>query len=217
MEITRKGKASKLLTPEMVAELKSHGVADWFIESCKKIKYMFPKAHAAAYVIAAIRLGWFKIYEPLAYYSTYFTVRGSDFDSVDLALSRKEEVRKKIEFLISKNSERSFKENEILETLLIANEALCRGLDFLPVDLYRSHAFKYRIENGKIRLPFNSIKGLGKTAAFNLQRSAKESEFISVEDLVRRTGISKTVVESLDSIGALNKLPRTSQMSLFQI
>lgn len=214
MEIVRKGKASKLLTAEMVDELKSKGVADWFIESCMKIKYMFPKAHAAAYVIAAIRLCWFKLYEPLAYYSAYFTVRGSDFD-LESVMAGKETVRKKIEGLIAKNNERSFKESEILETLLIANEAMSRGVEFLPVDLHSSDAFEYRVDSGKIRLPFSSIKGLGRTAATNLQKAASEGEFISVEDLISKTGISKTVVEVLGAIGALKQLPQTSQMSLF--
>lgn len=216
MEITRKGKARKLLTSDMVDELKKHGVSDWFIESCMKIKYMFPKAHAAAYVIAAIRLGWFKIYEPIAYYSVYFTVRGSDFDAV-VVNSGKSEIRKKIEDLIAKNNDRSVKENEVLETLLVFNEAVSRGVVFLPVDLYKSHAFEYRVESGKIRLPFNSVKGLGVTAARSLQNAASKGEFISVEDLVFKTGISKTVVENLNLMGTLKKLPQTSQMSLFQI
>ena len=214
MEIVRKGKATKLLTSDMINELKSKGVADWFIESCLKIKYMFPKAHAAAYVIAAIRLCWFKIYEPLAYYSAYFTVRGSDFD-LESVISGKAAVRKKIEALIAKNNERSFKESEILETLLVVNEAMSRGVEFLPINLYRSDAFEYRLEEGKIRLPFSSIKGLGRTAATNLQKAASEGEFISIEDLISKTGISKTVVEVLSSIGALKQLPQTSQMSLF--
>ncbi len=214
MEIVRKGKASELLTDEHLNELKKHNIADWFIESCMKIKYMFPKAHAAAYVIAAIRLGWFKIYEPLAYYCTYFTVRGGDFDSVTV-VQGKAKVRQKIENLIAKNNERSFKENEILEILLVANEYLSRKFEFLPVDLYKSNASKYVIENGKIRLPFCSIKGLGQTAANSLQEAAKKNKFLSVEDLTYKTGISKTVIESLNNMGALSDLPKTSQISLF--
>lgn len=216
MELTRKGKASSILTPELIDELKSFGVESWFIESCLKIKYMFPKAHAAAYVIAAIRLGWFKLYKPIAFYSAFFTVRGGDVDAIAL-IKGKAEVRKKIDGLILKSKERSFKENEILETMLIANEALCRGIEFLPVDLYRSKAFDYLIENGKIRLPFCSMKGIGQAAAKNLEDSAKDGQFISVEDLIKKTGISKTVVECLEEVGALKNLPKSSQMSLFQI
>lgn len=216
MEMTRKGKANSILTDELIKKLKSYGVEDWFIESCLKIKYMFPKAHAAAYVIAAIRLGWFKLYKPLDYYSAFFSVRGGDVDVLSL-MKGKFEVRKKIEGLITKSKERSFKENEILETMLIANEALSRGIEFLPVDLYQSHAFDYLIENDRIRLPFCTIKGIGQTAAQSLASAAKVGEFISVEDLIKRAGISKTVVECLNEIGALDKLPQTSQMSLFQI
>ncbi len=213
MEIVRKGQAKTKLTEEIIKELKEHGVADWFIESCMKIKYMFPKAHAAAYVIAAIRIGWFKVYEPLAYYATYFTVRGQDIDS-NIVIKGKEKVRKKIEELMAKGNEKTVKENDVLETLLVANEMMCRGFSFLPVNLYSSRAFEYVIEDGKIRLAFNSLKGLGEIAAKKLEKSALEGEYISVEDLIKRTGISKVVVECLKEMGALKDMPETSQMSL---
>lgn len=213
MEIVRKGKAKTSLKKEDIDEMKKHGVPDWFIESCMKIKYMFPKAHAAAYVIAAIRLGYFKIYKPLAYYAAYFTVRGQDIDS-SVVVEGEVEVKKKIDELILKGSEKTQKENDILETLLVANEMICRGFEFLPVDLYLSRAFRYTIEGNKIRLPFSSLKGIGETAAKKLEYSASKGEYISVEDLVEKTGISKVVVQSLKNMGSLKNIPETSQMSL---
>ncbi|MCL2034631.1 MAG: PolC-type DNA polymerase III [Oscillospiraceae bacterium] len=214
MEITRRGQAAKLLTSEHKDAMRACSVPEWYIESCMKIKYMFPKAHAAAYVMAAVRLAWFKLYHPIPFYAALFTVRGGDFDAVT-ALRGKSAVREKIQSLMQKGNERTAKETATLDALQITVEMLARGLELLNVDLYKSDAVKYLVEDGKIRLPFCCIRGLGETAAKSLQKAASDSAFISRDDILVRTSVSKTVVESLYEIGALNGLPESSQTSLF--
>ncbi len=214
MEITRKGQAPKKFTPELIQMLKDHGVEDWYIESCLKIKYMFPKAHAAAYVIAAMKLGWFKLYKPLEFYSTYLTVRGGDFD-VELAVQGIDAVRAKINELRGKGNERTKKETDLMDILMIVNEMMSRGYFFLPVDLRKSHAYKYLLEDGKIRIPFAAISGVGEAAANAIYETAQRGDFLSVEEFQTQSGASKTIIEMLDSLGALGDLPKSTQMSFF--
>jgi DNA polymerase-3 subunit alpha (Gram-positive type) len=213
MEITRRGRAETGLTGEHMAALREHGVPDWYVQSCKKIKYMFPKAHAAAYVTAAIRLAWFKLYHPAEFYAALFTVRGEDFDAAS-AMGGLAAVKEKAKNLAQK-AERTQKEEDTLETLAVIREMLARGVGLLRVDLYRSDAVRYKMENGKLRLPFNCIKGLGETAAKSLQKEAKKQKFISRDDILERTQVSKTVLEALVEAGALENLPVSSQVSLF--
>lgn len=217
MEIVRKGKATKQLTEEHFAAMKEHGVPQWYVDSCMKIKYMFPKAHAAAYCTAALRVAWYKVHRPAEYYAAYFTGRGEDFDAEPVQAG-KEAVKRLMDSIRAKDKkEATAKELSQAETLHIIYEAMQRGIEFLPVDLYRSHSYKFLMEDGKIRLPFSSVKGLGGAAAQSLMEARTDGEFISCDDLQNRSGISKSVVESLSMLGALGSLPATSQMTLFEM
>lgn len=217
MEIVRKGKATKLLTEEHIAAMKEHNVPQWYIDSCFKIKYMFPKAHAAAYMIAALRLGWYKVHRPLEFYAAYFTVRSDDFDGVS-AIGGKDAVSCKMRELDTKikNREASAKEEGEFGTLQIINEMLARKIELLPVDLYRSDATKFLVEDGKIRLPFSSLGGVGGAAAISLMEARKTGgEYISIDDLQSRAKVSSAVIETLRSVGALSGMPESSQTTLF--
>ncbi len=217
MEIVRKGKAGKLLTEEHIAAMKEHDVPQWYIDSCFKIKYMFPKAHAAAYMIAALRLGWYKVHKPIEFYAAYFTVRSTDFDGVTASGGR-EAVLRKMRDLDQKikNRESSAKEESEFDTLQIINEMMARKIELLPVDLYKSSSTQFLVEDGKIRLPFSSLGGVGGAAAASLEE-ARESggEYISIDDLQSRAKISSAVVDVLRSVGSLAGLPESSQTTLF--
>ncbi|MBR1779677.1 MAG: PolC-type DNA polymerase III [Clostridia bacterium] len=214
MEIVRKGKAKKLLTQEHLDEMKKHGVPQWYIESCMKIKYMFPKAHAAAYMISTLRLGWYKVYRPIEYYAAYFTVRGEDLDGM-LIMQGREAVKRKMREIESRGKEASAKETASYATLQIVNEMMARKIEVLPIDIYKSDAYKFVVEDGKIRLPFSSLAGIGENAAKILQDARKGGKYISVDDLQTRAMASKTILEALDEVGALRDLPRSSQISFF--
>ncbi len=216
MEIVRKGNATKLLTEAHIKAMKEHNVPDWYIESCMKIKYMFPKAHAAAYVSAAMRLAWYKVYKPTEYYATYMTVRGEDLDTVAIMEGRGA-VKQLMNSIISKGHDATAKEENMYVAMQVVNEMMARGVEFLPIDLYKSHATIYKLEDGKIRLPFMSMSGTGESAAVALMKARDdgEGEYMSRDDLQQRAGISKSVMETLDACGALEGLPQSTQMSFF--
>lgn len=211
MEDVRKGRGLK---PEYEEEMKAHSVPGWYIESCKKIKYMFPKAHAAAYVLTAMRIGWFKVYHPLAFYATYFTVRADEFDAATMANGR-EGVLRRIEELERMGNNLTAKEKNVLTILEVTNEMYSRGIEFLNVDLYESDPTKFIIHGNGLRPPLNSLQGLGTNAAGAIAEARKQGEFVSIEDLKIRARVSKTVIEILQQSGCLKGIPESSQMSLF--
>ncbi len=213
-EIVRKGKATKDLTDEHMKAMKEHGVPQWYIDSCMKIKYMFPKAHAAAYMISALRLGWYKVYYPAAYYASYFTVRGEDMDA-EVVMNGHDAVIAKMKEIEMKGKEASAKDNSKYTTLQIVNEMMCRNIEFAPIDFYKSKANEYVLEGNKIRLPFSSVSGIGGNAAIALEEAAKKGGYISQEDIQNESGISKTVLETMRSLGVFDFLPKTNQISFF--
>ena len=215
MEFTRKGKAMQKLPP-YEENMKKVGVEQWYINSCYKIKYMFPKAHAAAYVIAALRIAWYKIYYPLQFYSAFFTVRGDAIDAV-AAVGGKAAVKKKMNEIKLKGNDASQKEKDQYVVLQIVIEMLARGFEFLPVDLYKSDWRIYKIEDGKIRLPFAAIDGIGETAASSIADAVERNPegFIASDDLANEPGVGKSVVDALRNAGALGDLPESKQISLF--
>ena len=211
MESVRKGKG---LTPEFEAEMKKQGVANWYIESCKKIKYMFPKAHAAAYVLMAVRIAYFKVHYPILYYAAYLTVRASDFDLISM-VNGSQTIRAKLDEINAKGLEASPKEKNLLTVLEIALEMSERGIKLQKVDLYKSHANEFIIEGNTLIPPFNSIPGLGTNVAFQIAKARIDGEFLSKEDLQQRGKVSKTIIEYMDTMGCLEGLPDANQLSLF--
>ncbi|WP_338754061.1 PolC-type DNA polymerase III [Bacillus sp. FJAT-52991] len=211
MESVRKGKG---LTEEMEEEMRNKKVPEWYIDSCKKIKYMFPKAHAAAYVLMAVRIAYFKVHLPLLYYAAYFTVRAEDFD-IEAMVRGSAAITSKLEEINAKGLDASPKEKNLLTVLELALEMSERGFSFQKVDLYRSSADQFVIDGQSLIPPFNAIPGLGTNAAYNIVKAREEGEFLSKEDLQQRGKVSKTIIEYLDNHGCLASLPDQNQLSLF--
>ena len=216
MELTRKGKVAKNGFPEGAEEaMREHDVPEWYMDSCRKIKYMFPKAHAVAYLIAAIRLMWFKVYHPQAFYAVWFTVRGDDIDyeaavgGKDVAMRHLKEINARL------REERKAKDEDIQVSLQLVNEMLQRGYEFLPICLGKSCATKYVLEDDKVRLPYASLKGVGESAAIALEKAAEQGGYLSVEELQNMSGVSSAVMETLRQAGALGDLPDSNQLSFF--
>lgn len=216
METVRKGKALKdpAKWAEYVKMMKEHDVPDWYIKSCEKIKYMFPKAHAAAYVTNAFRIAWFKVHEPLAYYAAYFSIRAKAFDS-DVMCHGKEKVRNKMKEIELMGNAATQKDKDMYDDLEIVWEMYERGFEFLPIDLYKSDSKNFLIDDGKIRPPLNSIPGLGTVAADSIIEARKDGRFMSIDDLKIRSRAGKSVIEMLTNAGCLEGMSQSNQMSLF--
>lgn len=211
MESVRKGKGLK---PEWEQAMLEHDVPDWYIWSCKKIKYMFPKAHAAAYVMMALRIAYFKVYYPLAYYAAFFSIRATSFNYEIMCRGR--EVLEHY-FAEYKNRADSLtqKEKEMIKDMRIVQEMYARGYEFLPMDLFRAQAHRFQIIDGKLMPSVATIEGLGDKAADAVVDAAKDGPFLSKDDFRNRTKVSQTVIDLMAKLGILNDLPDSNQLSIF--
>lgn len=212
MESVRKGKGLK---PEFIEEMKKNDVPDWYIGSCQKIKYMFPKAHAVAYVMMSFRLAYYKVHYPEAFYATYFTMKAEDFDA-DLIVKGLDAIKNKMDEITSMGNDATAKEKNMFTVLEVAYEMYARGIKILPVDIYESDAKEFKVVGEKqILPPMIALQGVGENAAIHIQQERENGEFISKEDLQKRTKISKTVIETLTIHGALDNMSEKNQLSLF--
>lgn len=213
MESVRKGKG---LSEEQEALMREHDVPDWYIDSCKKIKYMFPKAHAAAYVTMAFRIAWFKVHIPKAYYAAFFSIRADDFDS-DFMLRGKDVVKSKMKEIDNLGNSAGNKEKNMYPILEIVLEMYERNIEFLPVDIYKSDATKFLVEKDGIRPPLSSLTGFGEVDANKLVEARKEEKFTSIEQMAGKARIGKVAVETLQKAGCLNGMPRSEQLDMFDL
>jgi DNA polymerase-3 subunit alpha (Gram-positive type) len=215
METVRKGKALKdPKWPEYEELMREFDVPEWYINSCKKIKYMFPKAHAAAYVMMAFRIAWFKVHIPRAYYAAYFSIRAKAFDA-EFMIFGKEKVKEKMKEIASLGNDAAPKDKDMYDDLELVLEMYERGINFLPIDLYKSHATKFLLEGDSLRPPINSITGMGTVAAEGIYKAAQEEPFSSIEDLRKRAKIGNVAIESLKKFDCLKELPESDQISFF--
>lgn len=213
MEHVRKGRG---IPDDWQAAMRAEDVPEWYIESCLKIKYMFPKAHAAAYVLMALRVAYFKVHHPLFYYAAYFSIRASDFD-LEAMCQGKDVIKTRMKEITDKGMDASTKEKNMLTVLELANEMVERGFEFKMVDLDKSHATDFTIEDNALIAPFRAVPSLGGSVASAIVEARKDEPFLSKEDLSRRGKVSKTVMEYLETNQALKELPDENQLSLFDI
>lgn len=213
MENVRKGKGLK---EEQEAMMREYNVPEWYIDSCKKIKYMFPKAHAVAYVTMAFRIAWFKVYHPLAYYAAFYSIRADEFDS-EIMIYGKQRVKDKMKELESQGNNISQKDKSMYTILEIVLEMYERGFEFLPIDLYKSDSKKFKIEDGKIRPPLSSIPGLGEVAAISIRNGVEEEKgkFISIDEFQLKAKVGNSTIELLKKFGCLQGMSKSNQISLF--
>lgn len=211
MEQVRRGRG---LESEDERIMKEHGVPDWYREACKKISYMFPKAHAVAYAVMAFYIAYFKVHHKEHFYATYFTMKSDDCDA-DLLVQGEDALRQTWQAIQKKGNDASAKEKSVMTVVEVAIEAIARGIRFLPIDLYRSDARRVLVANEGLLLPLASMPGIGVSAAENIVVARQDGEFTSIEDIRRRSGVSKTVTEALTEHGCLSDLPETDQLSLF--
>jgi DNA polymerase-3 subunit alpha (Gram-positive type) len=211
-ESVRKGKG---LTDEWIEEMKKHDVPDWYIESCQKIEYMFPRAHAAAYVTSAVRTAYYKLYYPIEFYATYFTVRAAEDFDVETFCQGYDGILRKLEEIEQKGAAATAKEKAMISILEMGLEMTARGFSVKPIDLYRSDAVRFTIDGQALIPPFAAVPGIGASAAKNIAAAREAGEFLSVEDFQMRSKVSKTVVEILTGFGCFRGLPETNQLSLF--
>ena len=214
MEIVRKGKAKKLLTQEMIDEMYRVGCPEWYVESCMKIKYMFPKAHAAAYVMGAIRLGWYKIHNPLEFYAAHLSVRPDGFDALEVSKGE-DYLRNVIKSIENLGKQAKATETEKATTYQVVVEAMARGVEFMPVSIEHSHATDFTVENGKIRMPFSVFSGVGENAAISIAKTRDEGGYMSQEEFRLKSGVSKTIIEIFNQEGVFGDLPPSSQVTFF--
>jgi len=210
MESVRKGKG---LTPDMEEDMLACNVPEWYIESCKRIKYMFPKAHAAAYVMMAIRVAYFKVYYPLAYYAAFFSIRATSFNYELMCLGR-ERLEYYMEDYRKRKNELSDKEKDTYEDMRIVQEMYARGFGFVKLDLYRAKANRFQITDGKLMPSFSTIDGLGDKAAEMIEDEARKGKFLSREDFKNRCKVSEKVVEAMADLGLMGDMPHSNQMSI---
>ena len=196
--------------------MKENSVPDWYIESCKRIKYMFPKAHAVAYVMMSYRIAYFKVYYPAAFYAVHYTIK-VDFFNAKVNLAGMESVLDRMDQIRKMGDEATNKEKDEYLVYEVVYEMYARGIEFLPAELGKSQAVRFAVEDGKIRIPFRALEGMGETAALSLEREYAKQPFSSIEDMSSRTSVNSSNIETLREHGVLNGMSESDQLTLFSM